>query len=46
MRFGTSSDGMPIAVQWAANWHSDSTILYVASLFESLGPVRDRQPAL
>lgn len=46
MRFGTSSDGMPIAVQLAANWHSESTILYIASLLESLSPVRNQHPAL
>ncbi|AWS43755.1 amidase [Streptosporangium sp. 'caverna'] len=46
MRFGTSSDGMPIAVQLAASWHSESTILYIASLLESLSPVRNQHPAL
>ncbi|WP_426506108.1 amidase family protein [Dactylosporangium sp. McL0621] len=46
MRFGTSSDGMPIGVQLAANWHSESTILHVASLLETLSPVRDQHPAL
>jgi aspartyl-tRNA(Asn)/glutamyl-tRNA(Gln) amidotransferase subunit A len=46
MRFGTSSDGMPIAVQLAANSYSESTILYIASLLESLSPVRDQHPAI
>jgi aspartyl-tRNA(Asn)/glutamyl-tRNA(Gln) amidotransferase subunit A len=46
MRFGTSSDGMPIAVQVVANWHAESTILHIASLLESLSPVRDQHPAL
>jgi aspartyl-tRNA(Asn)/glutamyl-tRNA(Gln) amidotransferase subunit A len=46
MRFGTSSDGMPIAVQLAATWHAESTILYIASLLESLSPVRNQHPAL
>jgi aspartyl-tRNA(Asn)/glutamyl-tRNA(Gln) amidotransferase subunit A len=46
MRFGTSSDGMPIGVQLAAGWHSESTILHIASLLESLSPVRDQHPAL
>jgi aspartyl-tRNA(Asn)/glutamyl-tRNA(Gln) amidotransferase subunit A len=46
MRFGTSSDGMPIAVQLAANSYAESTILYIASLLESLSPVRDQHPAL
>ena len=46
MRFGTSKDGMPIAVQIAANAYADSTVLSVASLLESLSPVRDLHPAL
>ncbi|HEV7707973.1 MAG TPA: amidase family protein [Asanoa sp.] len=46
MRFGTSSDGMPIAVQLVANWHAESTILHIASLLESLSAVRDLHPAL
>jgi aspartyl-tRNA(Asn)/glutamyl-tRNA(Gln) amidotransferase subunit A len=46
MRFGTSGDGMPIGVQLAANWHAESTILHIASLLESLSPVRDQHPAL
>jgi len=37
---------MPIAVQLAANSHAESTILRVASLLESLSPVRDQRPAL
>ena len=44
MRFGTSSDGLPIGVQLAANWHAESTILHIASLLETLSPVRDRTP--
>ncbi|MFJ2394469.1 amidase [Streptomyces sp. NPDC087843] len=46
MRFGTSSDGMPIAVQLAANLHADSTVLHIASLLETLSPVRGQHPAL
>ncbi|MBE1485358.1 amidase [Plantactinospora soyae] len=46
MRFGTTNDGMPIGVQLVANWHAESTILYLASLLESLSPVRDQHPAL
>ncbi|MEU4097453.1 amidase [Streptomyces sp. NPDC026673] len=46
MRFGTSSDGMPIGVQLAAAWHAESTILHTASLLETLSPVRDQHPAL
>ncbi|MBM9503092.1 amidase [Actinacidiphila acididurans] len=46
MRFGTSSDGMPIGVQLAANLYAESTILHVASLLETLSPVRDQRPAI
>lgn len=46
MRFGTSSDGLPIGVQLAAGWYSESTILHLASLLESLSPVRDLQPTI
>ncbi|SDM83860.1 amidase [Actinacidiphila guanduensis] len=46
MRFGTSSDGMPIAVQLTANLHAESTILHAASLLESLSPVRGQYPDL
>jgi aspartyl-tRNA(Asn)/glutamyl-tRNA(Gln) amidotransferase subunit A len=46
LRFGTSGDGMPIGVQVAASWHAESTILHVASLLESLSPVRDLHPTL
>jgi aspartyl-tRNA(Asn)/glutamyl-tRNA(Gln) amidotransferase subunit A len=46
MRFGTTSDAIPIGVQLVANWHAESTILHIASLLESLSPVRDQRPAL
>ncbi|WP_028937009.1 amidase [Pseudonocardia spinosispora] len=46
MRFGTTGDGLPIGVQLAACWHAESTILHLASLLESLSPVRDRHPNL
>ena len=46
MRFGTTSDGMPIGVQLAANSYAESTIPHIASLLESLSPVRDQHPAL
>ncbi|GAA5039110.1 amidase [Actinopolymorpha pittospori] len=46
MRFGTTRDGMPIGVQLAATWYAESTILHVASLLETLSPVRDQHPAL
>ncbi|GAA1730997.1 amidase [Streptomyces yatensis] len=46
MRFGTSTDGLPIGVQLAANWHAESTVLHLASLLESVSPVRDLRPNL
>ena len=46
MRFGTSSDGMPIGVQLAADWLSESTVLHLASLLESVTPVRDLHPTI
>jgi aspartyl-tRNA(Asn)/glutamyl-tRNA(Gln) amidotransferase subunit A len=44
MRFGTTGDAMPIGVQLVANWHAESTILHVASLLETLSPVRNQWP--
>jgi len=44
MRFGTSTDGMPIGVQLAATWLAESTALHLASLLESVSPVRDLHP--
>lgn len=46
MRFGTSSDGLPIGVQIAGNWHAESTVLRVATMLEDLSPVRDLHPVL
>jgi aspartyl-tRNA(Asn)/glutamyl-tRNA(Gln) amidotransferase subunit A len=46
MRFGTTSDGVPIGVQLAASWHAESTILHLASLLETLSPVRGQHPTL
>ena len=46
MRFGTTSDGLPIGVQLVASLYAESTILHIASLLESPSPVRDRHPAL
>ncbi|MFC7674311.1 amidase [Mycolicibacterium sp. GCM10028919] len=46
MRFGTSSDGLPIGVQIAGNWHAESTVLHVASLLEGVSPVRNLHPVL
>ncbi|WP_345817020.1 amidase (plasmid) [Paraburkholderia sp. PREW-6R] len=44
MRFGTSKEGLPINVQIVGSWQAESTILHVASLLESVSPVRDRHP--
>jgi aspartyl-tRNA(Asn)/glutamyl-tRNA(Gln) amidotransferase subunit A len=44
MRFGTSSEGLPIAVQLVGSWLAESTILQVASLLESVSEVRDLHP--
>jgi aspartyl-tRNA(Asn)/glutamyl-tRNA(Gln) amidotransferase subunit A len=46
MRFGTSKDGLPINVQFVGSWLAESTILHVASLLESVSPVRGLRPAL
>lgn len=46
MRFGTSHDGMPIGVQLAASWHSESTVLHLASLLESVSTVRHLHPGI
>jgi len=44
MRFGTSSEGMPIAVQIVGSWQAESTILHIASILEQVSPVRDLHP--
>ncbi|MEV4534239.1 amidase family protein [Asanoa sp. NPDC049518] len=46
MRFGTTHDGMPIGVQLVADWHAESAILHLASVLESVSPVRDLHPAI
>ncbi|MCP2265006.1 amidase [Promicromonospora thailandica] len=46
MRFGTSSDGLPIGVQLAATWLAESTVLHLASLLETVSPVRGLHPEL
>jgi aspartyl-tRNA(Asn)/glutamyl-tRNA(Gln) amidotransferase subunit A len=46
MRFGTSTEGLPINVQIVGSWLAESTILHVASLLESVSPVRGLQPNL
>lgn len=46
MRFGTSTDGLPIGVQIAGSWHAESTVLRVASMLEAISPVRDLRPEI
>jgi aspartyl-tRNA(Asn)/glutamyl-tRNA(Gln) amidotransferase subunit A len=46
MRFGTSSDGLPIGVQLVSRWMAESTILHLASLLEAVSPVRDLRPGI
>jgi aspartyl-tRNA(Asn)/glutamyl-tRNA(Gln) amidotransferase subunit A len=46
MRFGTSSEGLPINVQIVGKWQAESTILHVASLLESISPTRGLRPQL
>jgi aspartyl-tRNA(Asn)/glutamyl-tRNA(Gln) amidotransferase subunit A len=46
MRFGTSSEGLPISVQIVGKWQAESTILHIASLLEGVSPVRGLHPAL
>jgi aspartyl-tRNA(Asn)/glutamyl-tRNA(Gln) amidotransferase subunit A len=45
MRFGTSNDGLPIAVQVVAPWLAESTVLFLASKLEELSAVRNLHPA-
>jgi aspartyl-tRNA(Asn)/glutamyl-tRNA(Gln) amidotransferase subunit A len=46
MRFGTSKEGLPINVQVVGKWQAESTILYLASLLESVSTVRNLHPNL
>jgi aspartyl-tRNA(Asn)/glutamyl-tRNA(Gln) amidotransferase subunit A len=46
LRFGTSSDGLPIGVQLVSPWLAESTILHLGALLESMSPVRDQHPSL
>jgi len=46
MRFGTSSEGLPINVQIVGAWEAESTILHVASLLEGVSPTRGLRPQL
>jgi aspartyl-tRNA(Asn)/glutamyl-tRNA(Gln) amidotransferase subunit A len=44
MRFGSSKEGLPINVQLVGSWLAESTILHLASLLESVSPVRNLHP--
>jgi aspartyl-tRNA(Asn)/glutamyl-tRNA(Gln) amidotransferase subunit A len=46
MRFGTSSNGLPIGVQIVSAWLAESTVLDVAARLERVSPVRDLHPAI
>lgn len=46
MRFGTSSDGLPIGVQVVSTWLAESTVLHLASQLESVSPVLGLHPAI
>jgi aspartyl-tRNA(Asn)/glutamyl-tRNA(Gln) amidotransferase subunit A len=46
MRFGTSPEGLPIAVQLVGSWLAESTILQVAALLESVSTVHNLHPEL
>jgi aspartyl-tRNA(Asn)/glutamyl-tRNA(Gln) amidotransferase subunit A len=46
MRFGTSTQGLPISVQIVGKWQAESTILHVASLLERVSPVRGEHPEI
>ncbi len=35
---------MPINVQLVSSWQAESTVLHLASLLESVSPVRDLHP--
>ncbi|HVE05903.1 MAG TPA: amidase [Paraburkholderia sp.] len=44
MRFGTSNEGLPINVQIVGSWQAESTILHLATMLESVSPVRHLHP--
>ena len=46
MRFGTSTEGLPINVQIVGKWEAESTILHVAALLDCVSTVRDLHPTL
>jgi len=46
MRFGTSTEGLPINVPVVSKWHAESTLLHLASPVEQGSPVRGLHPSL
>jgi aspartyl-tRNA(Asn)/glutamyl-tRNA(Gln) amidotransferase subunit A len=46
MRFGTSREGLPIAIQLVGSWQAESTILHAAAMLESVSEVRNLHPGL
>ncbi|MFC0401389.1 amidase [Paraburkholderia rhizosphaerae] len=44
MRFGTSREGLPINVQVVGSWQAESTLFHLATMLESVSPVRDLRP--
>ena len=46
MRFGMSSDGMPIGIQLIAQWNAETTLFYAGKLLEGLSAVHGLWPSL
>jgi aspartyl-tRNA(Asn)/glutamyl-tRNA(Gln) amidotransferase subunit A len=46
LRFGTSSNGLPIGIQVVSSWYAESTMFDVAARLEAVSPVRDLHPLL
>jgi aspartyl-tRNA(Asn)/glutamyl-tRNA(Gln) amidotransferase subunit A len=46
LRFGTSSDGLPVGIQLVSRWFAESTILHLAWLLESVSGVRNLHPEI
>ena len=44
--FGKSHEGLPINIQIVGKWHDERTILHIASLLESVSPVKGSHPSL
>lgn len=46
MRFGTSSDGLPVGVQIVSRWLGEPTVLHLAACLESVSSVSELRPNL